>query len=137
MTENAFGGNEWQQARIDARDAYKEIVVPWLKELCDRINPSLGLKAGQVEEDMLGDDTFQARCGNSHHPDIRGGWRFQATAKLQLLRPTTWKSCVEIKCLRPYRQEQSGTLPLQKSKVTEWFSQQLVEVERHLRESMT
>ena len=81
MSENTFGANEWQQARVEARDAFKEIVIPWLKVLRDRINPSLELKAEEVAEDMLGDDTFQARFGNSRHPSIRGCWRFEATAK--------------------------------------------------------
>ena len=137
MSENTFGANEWQQARIEARDAFKEIAIPWLKALRDSINPSLELKAEEVTEDMLGDDTFQARFGNSRHPPIRGGWQFQATAKLLLLRPATWKSSVEIKCSKPYRAERSGALPLQKSKVEEWFSHQLEVVEKHLHASMT
>ncbi|MEI8374899.1 MAG: hypothetical protein WCJ35_18910 [Planctomycetota bacterium] len=137
MSENTFGANEWQQARIEARDAYKEIVIPWLMALRDGINPSLALKAGEIDEDMLGDDTFQARCGNSHSSRLREGWRFQATAKLQLLQPATWKSSVVIECSKPYRAGQSGALPLQKSQVAEWFSHQLVEVENHLRTNMT
>lgn len=63
--------SQLQQARTDARDALRQIVMPWLKGLCDRVGPILQAKAGKVGEDIdFVHDVFQARCGNSAAPDI-------------------------------------------------------------------
>jgi hypothetical protein len=142
MSERAISANQLQQARTDARDAYKQIVIPWLKALCDRIDPILQAKVGQVEEDIdLVHDVFQARCGNSRAPDIRRGSRFQATAFIRLRAPATWTASVEIVCSadylsKPYKAELSGTLPLENSEANQWFPDQLTFAEAYLRENM-
>jgi hypothetical protein len=138
MPETIIPEDARQRARNDARDAYEKIINPWLVDLRDRLNPKLAVMAGVVTTNTVEQaGAFEGHCGNLHSASatIRGQWGYRATARIELIGDAAWRCSVDIECSptgSPRRFRDSGTLPIDKLKLAAWFSDRIVDAEKHL-----